>query len=186
MMNATRPRVASSLASALCLWVLGLALATPPARAQQHPNRGRGLDPEGTYELGDLDHVNLFNGAPVLRIPISQSFPLGGSLNYALALTYSGNVWDFEERFDGQLYTQALPNRRSNAGLGWLLSLGRIILPGDPTTHTDGRYVYESPDGSDHVLYDNLHNGETPEANVFYSRDGTYLRYKVIVDTGTI
>jgi len=187
-MNASRPRVASSLASALCLSALGLALAAPAAQAQQHPNRGRGLDPEGTYQLGDLDHVNLFNGAPVLRIPISQSYPLGGSLSYALTLTYSGNVWDLEERLasDGQLYTQALPNRRSNAGLGWLLSLGRIILPGDPTNHTDGRYVYESPDGSDHVLYDNLHNGETPEANVFYSRDGTYLRYKVTSETGTL
>ena len=169
-------RVPASLASAL----LCLAL-TVPAPAQQHPNRGRGLDPEGTYDqLGDLDHVNLFNGAPVLTIPISQSYPLGGSLSYALTLTYSGNVWDYEDRVNDQgvLFTQALPNRRSNAGLGWLLSLGRMILPTDPTNAALGHWIYESPDGADHVLYATLHNGETMLSDVFYTRDGTYLRFK--------
>ena len=169
------PRYGPSL-----LVVLAAILALPMAAAAEHPNRGRGLDPEGSYQpVGALDSVNLFNGTPVIRIPIGPTYPVAGSLNYSLALYYSGNVWDQEWRQDGQnLYTQALPNRRSNAGLGWLLSLGRMILPSDPTNHTGTYWLYESPDGSEHVLYPTLHNGEAMISGVFYSRNGTYLRFK--------
>ena len=162
------------------LAVVAAILALPMAAAGEHPNRGRGLDPEGSYQqVGVLDSVNLFNGTPVIRIPIGPTYPVAGSLNYSLALYYSGNVWDQEWRQDGQnLYSQSLPNRRSNAGLGWLLSLGRMILPSDPTNHTGAYWLYESPDGSEHVLYPTLHNGESMISGIFYSRNGTYLRFK--------
>jgi YD repeat-containing protein len=52
-----------------------------------------------------------------------------------------------------------MPNQRSNAGFGWLISLGRLIPPGDPTNQTTDQlgdlprsFVYETPDGADHTF----------------------------------
>lgn len=47
-----------------------------------------------------------------------------------LPLTYNSKVWDYEEI---ALRSLAVPTRRSNAGMGWLVSLGRIITPENST-----------------------------------------------------
>ncbi|HKI06744.1 MAG TPA: hypothetical protein VKK31_32510, partial [Thermoanaerobaculia bacterium] len=50
-----------------------LFLAFLPAAAQQHPNTARGFGSSGSFNPGDVDSVNLFNGNLVIRIPIGQS-----------------------------------------------------------------------------------------------------------------
>src|SRR5207249_3668254 len=75
----------------------------------------------------------------------------------------------------------AVPTRRSNAGMGWLLSLGRIITPAN-STNTGVAWVYEGPDGHDHSFSDKLHPDDPatsftwPITAVNYSADGTYMR----------
>ncbi|MFL6194034.1 MAG: RHS repeat-associated core domain-containing protein [Thermoanaerobaculia bacterium] len=151
-----------------------LLLAGLPARAQQHPNTARGLGASGTFSSGDVDNVNLFNGNLVIRIPLGQSYPVSGSLSYQLTLVYNNNVWDYQQV---DTLTQALPNRTSNAGLGWTVSLGRFNPPSSTEVDTT-RNAYLSPDGSLHTFYPTLHEGETAVAGVEYTRDGSYLRYK--------
>ena len=61
-------------ASALALGAFLLSLAT--ARADVHPNTAPGFPVEQSFHVGDVDSVNLFNGALTLTIP------LGGQMLY--------------------------------------------------------------------------------------------------------
>lgn len=161
------------LAAALCLSALW---GTSPSIAQQHPNTARGFGANGSFNPGDLDSVNLFNGNLVIRIPIGQSYPVNGSLSYGLSLVYNNNVWDYQQVAEDPV-VQALPNRASNAGLGWMVSLGRLN-PASSTDFDTNRTAYMSPDGSLHTFYPTLHDGEAAVAGVQYTRDGSYLRFK--------
>jgi len=90
-MTALLRRTASlmvALAAACCY----LSSAVP-AHAQ-HPNVARGLNPSGMFDVGGLDVVNGFNGNLTIRIPLGQSFPVGGLMgSYSFSLVYNSNVW---------------------------------------------------------------------------------------------
>ncbi|HEV7672039.1 MAG TPA: polymorphic toxin type 33 domain-containing protein [Thermoanaerobaculia bacterium] len=179
-MNALR-RI-SGWPTALFLFALGslvAALAGSPLSAQEHPNVARGFSRDKAFQIGDVDHVNLFNGNLVLTVPLGQSYPVGGGLSFGLTLTYNSNVWDFEERFapSQNSYTQALPGLRFNAGLGWLLTLGQLNPPATSTNQSEHE-VYLGPDGAEHAFYSNLHEGEAVTKAVQYTRDGSYLRLR--------
>ncbi|MCU1245321.1 MAG: hypothetical protein JWN02_1231 [Acidobacteria bacterium] len=164
------------------LALITLALATTAA-AQLTPAHARGFDPEKVYQVGDLDHINLFNGNLILSLPIGPTLPVGGNLSYGLHLVYNGNPWNY--RIDHGV-SEAIPSRFSNAGLGWQLTLGQLVAPGDPLSAAldDGGWIYAAPDGAERVFWPQLHPVEetgTPYAadgtNVMgYTRDGTYLR----------
>lgn len=161
-------------------WVLigGLGLGASVANAQQHPNLERGFRPEHLYHFDDLDSVNLFNGNLSIRIPLGGSYPVGGAVSYQLTLVYNSKVWDIEGRSlgNGQTAIAALPARRANAGLGWLVSLGRVIGPDDPTNETPyspKKWVYAGPDGADRIFYE-------AAGGVSYTRDGSYLRMRAV------
>jgi RHS repeat-associated protein len=151
-----------------------------PAFAQEHPNVARGFNPSATFAAGDVDNINLFNGNLVLTLPLGQRYPVNAGLSYGLTLVYNSQAWEHQD-YNGLV--QAIPNRTSNAGLGWMVSLGRINPPeflGDLDTFRD---TYMSPDGSRHTLYPTLHEGEAATAGIEYSRDGSYLRYNTATRT---
>ncbi len=138
--------------------------------------------------MGDIDHVNLFNGNIVITIPLGQRYPLNAGLSYGLTLTYNSNVWDFTERQPtppAERVIRAEPNRRSNAGMGWTLSLGRLYPPGSVGNTTPGfaRWQYVSADGSEHTFYDTLHVGEPAAPGFRYTRDNSYLRLQDVGST---
>ncbi len=154
---------------------LAAALALPLA-ADPHPNVAIGLSPDKSYQIGDVDNVNLFNGALTVTIPLGPSYPLGGNLSYQLTLVRNSNPWFVLQTTDSTqtIYNESLPSTCSNAGLGWRVSFGELdpyCSPSDFSNH-----VYQDPSGADHVFYPTLHDGETAVAGVFYTRDGTYLR----------
>jgi RHS repeat-associated protein len=164
----------------LCL--LFLAAIAVPAAAETDPNLQRGFAPEKVYAFGEVDSVNLFNGNLVVNLPIGGSHSINGGLSYGLVLSYNSNVWDFESAchsIDGQIqcYPAAFPNKESNAGLGWSLSLGKL-LPANTGGFDHWRYIGE--DGGEHAFYGSLHIGETSTASVFYTRDGSYLRLRQV------
>ena len=157
-------------------------LALLPGRlpADTFPTQERGFQAEKAFHVGDFDTVNLFNGNLVLTIPIGGSYPVGGGLSYGLTLIYNSNAWDFEQT--ASVTTQAIPSRRSNAGMGWRLSLGELLEPTDPSNETT-RWIYIGSDGAEHGLYDRLHEGETAVGTVKYTRDNSYLRFRSISST---
>ena len=166
-----------------------LFLLASPALADVHPNTAPGFPADQSFLVGDIDNVNLFNGALTLTIPIGGSYPVNGGFSYGLKLVYNANPWEFVTVTvvfpDGTEVNQklALPNSCSNAGLGWRISLGRL----DP--HCQGEELhealYQDENGTDHIFYPTLHDGDPEDAfvsgvtKVLYTRDGTYLRLKV-------
>ncbi|MEA2491570.1 MAG: hypothetical protein QOH21_3362, partial [Acidobacteriota bacterium] len=153
---------------------LALALfVASAAMGQQAPALEKGFSPDKLYAFGNIDAINTFNGNLTLSLPVGPSYASDAGLSYGLSLTYNSKVWDYET-YGG--LTRALPNRRSDAGLGWLLSLGRMIPPNTPTSVSD--WSYESPDGRDHTfVYPTPPTAVTaPVTKVGYSNDGSYLR----------
>src|SRR5207248_995726 len=128
------------------------------------------------------DAINTFNGNLTVRIPLGPTYPVNASLSYGLTLTYNSKVWDYEKTPGSTV--RATPNRRSNAGVGWLVSLGRMIPANDPTNNNLVP-TYEGADGNERVVAGALHAGD-PDATlppnitqIGYSSDGSYLRERV-------
>ncbi|MDQ3800105.1 MAG: RHS repeat-associated core domain-containing protein [Acidobacteriota bacterium] len=138
--------------------------------AQTGINHERGLNAQ-SYLSGNFDNVNLYNGNLTLAIPIGQTYTVGGNLDYQLSLVYNSTAWSYISQIQlgiGEWRTQAEPNPKANAGLGWMFSMGALYPPktGFYNTHeTD--YLYVAPDGSEHRF---LNGGA-------FTRDGTYLRH---------
>ncbi|HEY0157368.1 MAG TPA: hypothetical protein VGF28_08800, partial [Thermoanaerobaculia bacterium] len=167
--------------------LLLICAAAAAAGADQHPHVAKGFDPNRVYHFNDLDAINAFNGNLTVTIPVGQEYSIGGGLSYQLRLSGNGMVWDSEERVDlgnagiscgktgNDSCVSAFPNRRSNAGLGWTISLGRLFPPREQT-NASGVWEYESPDGGVHSFYEKFNNTYTDGAR--YTSDGSYLRMK--------
>ena len=154
------------------------------AAATVHPNFARGNGSDKYFDRTQWDNINLFNGELNLPIPLGQWYPLRESFGYQLVLSYNSNIWDYKQT--SSTVTAAFPNRNSNAGAGWDLSLGRLIDPFDSYNGL-GKWVYVSPDGGLHPFYSSLHYDVVePEDNVFYTRDGTYYRLQQLNQTTAI
>lgn len=151
-----------------------------------HPSVAKGFDSTQIYDVGSVDSVSLLSGGLSLRIPLGGRRPVGTGVSFGLDLIYSSSVWDFAPAGPS---TRANPDPLSNAGLGWRLSLGALLEPGDPT-RTDTNpvnpgeshpsWAFLEPDGSDHVLTPRLGTLSTgpdcSSGSACYSNDGTYLR----------
>lgn len=168
---------------------LGMASLVVGPAAAEHPNHARGFRPGHVYDFEQIENVNLFNGNLSLTIPIGQEYPLGPNLSYGLTLTYSGNLWEWEEQCPdypttSTCFLQSYP-RQTNAGLGWELSLGEISTEHDPRNN-DSRPVYVTPDQGDHRIEGSLHpNGETfpSDPQIGFTQDSTYLRRNTSANT---
>ncbi|HTG33118.1 MAG TPA: hypothetical protein VLB76_09320 [Thermoanaerobaculia bacterium] len=173
---------------------LPLAFLAAPVLADVHPNTAPGFPVDQSFHVGDVDSVNLFNGALTLTIPIGTSYPVNGGFSYSLKLTYNSSPWLFKTvrylippDFHEVSRTQAYPNPCSNAGLGWRVSFGRL----NPLCQVPDEFnqppldpVYQDENGTDHLFYPTLHAGDAEDApvsgvyDVQYTRDGSYLRLK--------
>ncbi len=190
-----------SLSLKLLLGLLTAAASLAPAAADVHPNTAPGFPVEQSFHVGDIDSVNLFNNGLTLTIPIGGSYPVNGGFSYGLKLVYNSNPWLFKTvKYPNPLdpandlsRTQAYPTPCSNAGLGWRVSLGRMNppcqVPDANDTYPLGP-VYQDENGTDHVFYPTLHPGDAEDApvsgvsDIQYTRDGSYLRLKVLASGG--
>lgn len=167
------------------LALLALAAAV---KADVHPNIQSGFPAEQVFQVGEIDNVNLFNGALTLTIPIGPTYPVGGGFSYGLKLIYNANPWRYDTVFlNNDPFTQGIPSECSNAGLGWRVSLGRLDPPCQmPDVNGVTNLVYQDEAGTDHIWYETLHVGDPGDApvagvqKVLYTRDGSYLRMKVL------
>jgi len=167
------------------IWAAFLAVG-PGAVAQTHPNLEQGFDPEKAYQFGEVDQVALQTGVLSIALPLSTggAFPVTERLSYSLTLTYSSSIWDLEpEGFGEFAYLRAKPDPWDNAGMGWQLSLGRLVGPGHPENGSL-HWLYLSPDGGEHELWPTLHPGDADAGNEEFSRDGSYLRLRREVSPG--
>ncbi|MCU0306005.1 MAG: RHS repeat-associated core domain-containing protein [Thermoanaerobaculales bacterium] len=179
-----RPAVLGVLAAAAAA-VSVLVIAPRPASATGgvgHPNLARGMSAYASAGTGSIDTVNLFNGGLGVSIPIGPAFTVSESVGYQIGLQYSSGVWDFSEEMHCDpsnpqplLEYISHPSPMFDAGLGWSSGLGMVVTTYSPLNPTD-QNAYIDPSGASHYFYDTLHEGETPTAGVWYTRDGSYLR----------
>jgi YD repeat-containing protein len=176
-----------------------LSLAAPALFAEQDRTQLKGFTPEGVFQFLGLDNVNIFSGNLVLTVPLGQEYAVGGGLTYRFQFVCNGNLWDSEVTDDpechhavpgyrdGCIPVDALADRRANAGLGCIVTLGRLFPPQHVTTsEASAKWTYEAPDGSDHHFEATLYADSTTAddgVDVEYTRDGTYLRMRRISDT---
>lgn len=156
------------------LWMALLLLwSASTLSAAQNPIDNRGFNADGLYGFDGVDNVNTFNGSLNLNIPLGGEYTAGDRLKYRFSLAYNSGVWDLERRIGSSVRTETVPNRRSNAGMGFLLTLGELFY--------HDWLVYLAPDGSEHAFKsDHLHFGTdtaTTDA-VLYARDGSYIRVR--------
>ena len=154
-----------------------------PSFAQKGSESELGFHPDKLYHFTDIDSVNLFNGNLTMAVPLSPVYRVGPSLSYQFALTYNSKVWDFETYdYTNGRHTDMIPNRRSNAGIGWRLSFGRLLPPTDASVDhsTDDRdmWVYESPAGDEHPF------AEATSTKATTAEDASALRL-VWIDANT-
>jgi len=163
-----------------CLTSVFLLAASTTLLAQQHPNVARGFDIGRSYQMNGIDNINLFNGSLTVTIPIGQRYHVNGGLQYGLTMVYSGTLWDTIQNDAAQNVT--FPNRRSNAGIGWLLSLGRLFPRNTFPIQESGFWNYESPDGAIHAFQGLVDQ----TSGSFFTTDGSYLRLTINVSDRTV
>lgn len=163
------------------LWLAVLIVAAVPASAQLHPNVERGFSSDKAFSIGDIDHVNLFNGNVTVTLPLGRPLAIGDSLSVGLTATYNSKLWDsrkLQPPFESTATTELHPNRLANAGFGWLVSLGRLVGSNESDVNETGLWRYQGRDGAIHDFRLTLHPHETVVADVFYTRDNSYLRLR--------
>ncbi len=162
----------------LACWFAGVT----GVHAQQFPSQQRGLNADTAYQIGDIDHINLFNGGLTLTVPIGQSYPVGPNLSFQLSLVYSSNGWDHKKADcdDGDgihRYSIPIQEPQTNAGFGWRIQPGKLGQERDPGGGFSSR-SYFSPDGGEIFFTEELHPGYGNQADTWFSTDGTYLRMR--------
>jgi hypothetical protein len=71
--------------------MIAMIAASRPAAADPHPNTEGGVDVAEAFQLGDVDNINLFNGALTVALPLGSRFPVNGNFSYQLTLVANSN-----------------------------------------------------------------------------------------------
>jgi len=130
----------------------------------------KGLAPFFPYAQVEQESVNLANGNLFFTVPL-LSRPGRNGLGIDLKLAYNSKVWDFYVQ--GQNLYATLPEYDSWVGLGWTLTMGRII-----DDSANGYYYMTSADGANHTL--KYYGG------AWRSVDSTYMVYDPVAHRLTL
>ncbi|MGN6186680.1 MAG: RHS repeat-associated core domain-containing protein [Thermoanaerobaculia bacterium] len=169
--------------------IFALLVASSTLVAQKPAAIELGFKAERVYDFANIDNVNVLNGNNVITIPIGMRYPLTASFSYGLTLVYNSKVWDHRNmqlwNEPGVDYWWAKPNLRSNAGVGWRISLGRLLPPsGSTTTYSSEQrtnWVYEGPSGDEHAFSSMPFSSATtedPAATFQFTREDPHLRMR--------
>ncbi|HET7113138.1 MAG TPA: hypothetical protein VFI57_05815, partial [Pyrinomonadaceae bacterium] len=146
--------------------------------AQEASRPDRGLVPNGSFSVSDIENINLLNGNVNLNIPLASLPPIaGGKLSWTVSAQYNSKIWNItraqnnEDPLTWAPYSVDYPGAES----GWSIGRGytiffrnanddfeRIWYPGNsgvPTWDLDlinnnqwWKVVLRMPDGSEHEL----------------------------------
>ncbi|HEX8618817.1 MAG TPA: hypothetical protein VF911_14635 [Thermoanaerobaculia bacterium] len=162
-------------------------LLTLTAVAQPHPTIERGFHAEKVYQFGNVDSVNVFNGNVLVTPRAWPSFPVSSTLTYRVPLVYNAKIWDYVMIYDdlhpGQSWVKAQLDHKSNAGIGWRVSFGRLKGYDGAAAGSNELSEYEGPDGAIHKLHKTKHpaDGATlEEPFTWYTRDGSQIRVRKV------
>lgn len=146
------------------------------ALGQEASRPDRGLIPNGSYSISDIENINVLNGNVNLRIPLAALPPIaGGKLSWTLSAQYNSKLWDMTryQQNDDQLSWQPYVIDTPGAGGGWRIGsvynfqfrnanedLDRLWYPGNSglpqwelnliNNYQWWKVVLLMPDGSEH------------------------------------
>ena len=175
----------------LALWTAVVLLSPVTAWAREDQVSARGFEADKVFNLGDIDSVSLFNGNLVVTLPLG-SYPVNGDFSYGYSAVYNALVWDIEERYDTTLeqwFTSPVVSTIWNAGLGWMVTPGRLFEPNSgpenpliPSANPPSRWLFIDSSGARHWFRSVLHTGIGDGSSLF-STDSTYLRMRTLSGT---
>ena len=182
----------SSTIGLACLFTVGLCLfpeITTAENGNNLPHEAKGFQ-ESSYSLSDYESINLANGNLTWRLPL-YTLHTDGGLTYDLALHYNSKIWyTYSYCSYGASGYQTCPESSflgsaqvadgvKNYGLGWDLRPPRIYLMRETDRFRDKRYshIFVDQSGARHSLHDDYAWASQGEDNVFFTQDGTNLRF---------
>lgn len=146
--------------------------------AQEASRPDRGMMPNGSYSVSDIERINLLNGNVNLNIPLASLPPIaGGKLSWTVSAQYNSKIWNItraqvnDDPLTWAPYSVDYPGAES----GWSIGNGyaiffrnanedfeRLWYPGNsgiPAWDLDlinnnpwWKVVLRMPDGSEHEL----------------------------------
>lgn len=188
-----------------CLPFLLVLVSANVIRAQDDQRPERGVNPAGSYALGDIETISMSGGGLMLNIPLA-SLPAGrgGSPGFSLPLQYNSKLYNSHPEIvaddfrPGYTVTQHHLNESLDGGwrypLGYSLELhNRLTHWPDQATRpqpTDLKSIHRYklnvhfPDGSVRQFHPAVYNGSHEEyysviptdGAVYYSTDGAYIK----------
>jgi len=161
---------------------------------QEAARPDRGVMPNGSYSLSDIENINVLNGNVNIRIPLASLPPIaGGKLSWTVSAQYNSKIWNTtrEQRNDDQLSWQPYMVDSPGVDGGWSLGstyvfffrnvsddIQRLWYPGNsglPQWELDlinnyqwWKVVLRMPDGSEHEF--------RPLDNTSYSGSQGFLK----------
>ncbi len=83
--NFTRVLLVSALIAAFCF----------NGAAQEASRPERGLVPNGSFSVSDIENINLLNGNVNINIPLASLPPIaGGKLSWTVSAQYNSKLWN--------------------------------------------------------------------------------------------
>ena len=83
--NFTKVLLISAFIVAFCLNV----------QAQEAARPARGMMPNGSFSVSDIENINLLNGNVNLNIPLASLPPIaGGKLSWTVSAQYNSKIWN--------------------------------------------------------------------------------------------
>jgi hypothetical protein len=114
--------------------LLGLALVAGlsiEARAQEASRPERGLVPNGSFSVSDIENINLLNGNVNVSIPLASLPPIaGGKLSWTVSAQYNSKVWNITraQQNDDPLTWAPYSVDYPGAEGGWSVGHGYMIF----------------------------------------------------------
>jgi RHS repeat-associated protein len=170
--------------------------------AQEASRPDRGVMPNGSYSISDIENINVLNGNVNIRLPLASLPPIaGGKLSWTITAQYNSKVWDVTryQQNDDPMSWQPYTVNTPGAGGGWTIGrtytiffrnanedFERLFYPansGVPQWDRDlmndnqwWKVVLRMPDGSEHEFR------PTDFSSSSYNGGQDFLRgfYKVI------
>ncbi|HUM01623.1 MAG TPA: hypothetical protein VL084_05015, partial [Thermoanaerobaculia bacterium] len=107
-----------------------------------------GFKSQQVYQVGGVDHVNLFSGDVGIVIPLGPEYPLSPGLAWQLKATYSSKIWtlDTVELPGGGERRYAYVAGFPTLGVGWSLHAG-FVDDQSWVSPASGRHVFPSASG---------------------------------------
>src|SRR6185503_11815702 len=98
--------------------------------AQEASRPDRGLTPNGSFSVSDIENVNLLNGNVNVKIPLASLPPVaGGKLSWTVTAQYNSKIWDMvrhQENSDPMTWAPYIVDTAGTGG-GWTIG-GQYVM----------------------------------------------------------